>query len=277
MKQKFTVYTLEDVCTKITDGSHHSPKSVPKGLPMASVKDLTGFGINIDSCRHISEEEFSKLVKQNCKPEVGDVLIAKDGASALDTVCLIKRPINVVLLSSVAILRPNPDKVLPSYLHFYLDAEPTRTYMKNAFTTGAAMPRVILKDFKKIKVLLPSIELQNKIASILSAYDDLIENNLKRIKILEEMAQMIYREWFVNFRFPGHEKVKMVKSELGMIPEGWKIRKVGDILSTLESGSRPKGGVDPNERGVPSIGAENILGLGQYDYSKEKYISKDFF
>ena len=68
---------------------------------------------------------------------------------------------------------------------------------------------------------------ETRIASILSAYDDLIENNTRRIKILEEMAQMLYREWFVNFRFPGHEKVRMVESELGPIPEGWRSRNAG--------------------------------------------------
>jgi len=142
---------------------------------------------------------------------------------------------------------------------------------------GAAQPLLTQTVLKTVEAPIAESDTQQKIASILSAYDDLIENNLKRIKILEEMAQMIYREWFVNFRFPGYEKVKMVKSDMGMIPEGWEVKKVGDILSTLESGSRPRGGVDPNERGVPSIGAENILGLGQYDYSDYLHIRKDFF
>ena len=77
-----------------------------------------------------------------------------------------------------------------------------------------------------ISLLPPPLLLQHKIASILSAYDDLIENNTRRIKILEEMAQIIYNEWFVKFRFPGHENVKMVESELGMIPEGWEVKKL---------------------------------------------------
>ncbi len=69
----------------------------------------------------------------------------------------------------------------------------------------------------------------DKIAAILSAYDDLIENNTRRIKILEEMAQALYREWFVHFRFPGHEKVQMVDSPLGRIPEGWEVKQVANI------------------------------------------------
>ena len=127
--------------------------------------------------------------------------------------------------------------------------------------------------------VIPDISLgnQRKISAILSAYDDLIENNTRRIQILGEMAQRIFGEWFVDFRFPGHEKVKRINSEMGKIPEGWQVVSVGDVIDSIESGSRPKGGIDPNEKGVPSIGAENILGLGQYEFEKEKYVSKNFF
>jgi type I restriction enzyme S subunit len=124
---------------------------------------------------------------------------------------------------------------------------------------------------------LPDLKTQKKIAFILSAYDNLIENNLRRTKILEEMAQTLYREWFVKFRFPGHQKVKMVNSPLRKIPEGWEVTTLNDVLATLESGLRPKGGIDPEARGVPSIGAENIIGLGRYDYSKEKFVTREFF
>jgi len=91
------------------------------------------------------------------------------------------------------------------------------------------------------------------------------------------MAQLIYREWFVNFRFSGYEKVKFVNSELGKIPEGWEVLQLGEVLEGIESGSRPKGGIDSSERGVPSIGAENVLGLGRYDFHKEKYVSREFY
>ncbi len=84
-------------------------------------------------------------------------------------------------------------------------------------------------------ICLPAIERQREIGDILSAYDDLIENNTRRIKILEQMAQMLYREWFVNFRFPGHEKVSMVESELGLIPEGWK---AGSFVRCIGSAKR---------------------------------------
>ena len=83
-----------------------------------------------------------------------------------------------------------------------------------------------------VEIPCPPLPIQRRIADILSAYDDLIENNNRRIAILEEMAQNLYREWFVHFRFPGHEHVKMVDSPLGPIPEGWEVTRLGDIVTT---------------------------------------------
>lgn len=106
-----------------------------------------------------------------------------------------------------------------------------------ASATGVRTPIMNKSDFCNLQVMLPPLSTQQKIAFLLSAYDDLIENNIKRIKILEEMAQTIYNEWFGKFRFPGHENVNLVESELGMIPEGWKIKKVKDVLKRLKAGN----------------------------------------
>ncbi len=87
-----------------------------------------------------------------------------------------------------------------------------------------------MEDIRGLKLPeLPPLLIQQKIASILSAYDDLIENNTRRIAILEEMAQALYREWFVHFRFPGHEQVRMVESEMGPVPEGWEVKQLGEL------------------------------------------------
>jgi type I restriction enzyme S subunit len=229
--------TLEGVCLRITDGAHNSPPSVLNGRPMASVKDLTPYGIRLETCRLISEKDFDKLVRQGCQPMKGDVLIAKDGATALDTVCEVKRNEDVVLLSSVAILRPDPEIIDSSYLHYYLDSSATRNYLKGTFVSGAAIPRVVLKDLKRASVRVPPLPIQRRIAGILSTYDDLIENSQRRIKILEEMARALYREWFVHFRFPGQESVPRVKSALGEIPEGWEVNTVADSFEIFGGGT----------------------------------------
>jgi type I restriction enzyme, S subunit len=130
----------------------------------------------------------------------------------------------------------------------------------NRWAGGAAQPLMTQIVIKEIELPHPDFHIQQKIAAILSAYDDLIENNTRRIKILEEMAQAIYNEWFVKFRFPGHGKVKMVDSELGKIPEGWEVKKVGDIIKRLPSGKKydnksalPKGKIPILDQGQSGI------------------------
>jgi type I restriction enzyme S subunit len=104
---------------------------------------------------------------------------------------------------------------------------------------GAAQQHFNIGAAKEMTINIPSPLTQQKIAAILSSYDELIKNNTQRIKILEEMAQAIYREWFVNFRFPGHEGVRMVESELGLVPEGWEVQKLG-VVCNITMGQSPK-------------------------------------
>jgi type I restriction enzyme S subunit len=128
----------------------------------------------------------------------------------------------------------------------------------------AAQGRVDLADYKghhplfrQAYIPIPPLPTQRKIAAILSAYDELIENNTQRIKILEEMAQSIYCEWFVNFRFPGHENAKMVESELGLIPEPWEVASVGQIVKRVPSGKKYE------EKTVSATGTVPVLDQGR--------------
>lgn len=264
MQSNLTHTTLGDVCIKITDGAHASPKSVPYGKPMASVKDLTRFGININSARHISLADYHALVKQGCRPSVGDVLIAKDGNTALDTVCSIKTNYEVVLLSSVAILKPDPSKIDSDFLKYYLSSQDVISYLKSTFISGAAIPRVILRAFKQAEIAIPNIAAQKDIASILNAIDDKILNLTNTNRTLEAIAQTIFKSWFVNFD-PVHAKQQGIAcsgidaetaelfpdsfedSELGLIPKGWHISTVGKIYK-LTMGQSPAG-VDLNTLG----------------------------
>ena len=104
---------------------------------------------------------------------------------------------------------------------------------------GAAQPNANAQVLTSFPISLPPLPTQHKIAAVLSAYDDLIENNTRRIKILEDMAQTLYQEWFVHFRFPGHENVPMVESPLGPIPQGWEVVKNSDIVDLLRKGINP--------------------------------------
>jgi type I restriction enzyme S subunit len=144
-----------------------------------------------------------------------------------------------------------------------------------SMNSDAAVPGLNRNAALAIKFKLPPLPTQKRIASILSAYDDLIENNLKRIKLLEEIAQRTYEEWFVKFRVNG---VQLAIDEATGLPDGWMNIELGSFLIKLESGGRPKGGIDKDlKNGIPSIGAENVLGLGQYKYGNEKIVPKSFF
>ena len=130
------------------------------------------------------------------------------------------------------VLRGIPSLADDHYLMHYLQNSDISGYV-----TGTAQPKLSQANLRAFELCLPPLATQRKIAAILSAYDDLIEVNQRRIQILEEMARLIYREWFVHFRFPGHEKVGMVDSPLGRIPEGWEVKSVGQAIDTLGGGT----------------------------------------
>lgn len=253
MANEWSTAPLGELCLKITDGAHSSPPSVEFGKKMASVKDLTRFGVELKDARHISESDFNFLVKQGCQPQVGDVLIAKDGNSALDTTCLVKKPLDAVLLSSVAILRPDPEKLVPEFLKQHLSSSRTIEYLKSEFISGAAIPRVILKDFKRAIINVPPLKEQHAIAHILGTLDDKIELNQKQNQTLEAMARALFKAWFVDFEpiraklegrwqrgktLPGLSAHlydlfpnRLVDSNIGEIPEGWEITSLSEYSS----------------------------------------------
>jgi type I restriction enzyme S subunit len=105
------------------------------------------------------------------------------------------------------------------------------------FFTGSTIKHLPLEKLAKVEVSVPPLPIQRRIASILSAYDELIENSQRRIRILESMARALYREWFVQFRFPGHEKIALVESSLGKIPKGWEVKRIGDVFQTVLGGT----------------------------------------
>ncbi|MBH42512.1 MAG: type I restriction endonuclease subunit S [Chloroflexi bacterium] len=165
-----------------------------------------------------------------------DILVNSTGVGTLGRVAQLKRPIEsqITVDSHVTIVRPDVEIVDPSYLGLaMIGSQRQIESMAEGATGQTELSRTRLGE---LVISLPPLLTQEKIASILSAYDDLIENNNRRIKILEEMAQNIYREWFVHFRYPGHEDVPLVDSELGQIPQGWEVKKVEDLVNRERPG-----------------------------------------
>ena len=167
---------------------------------------------------------------------------------------------------------PNPDLVESVFLYYSLLYNRERI---KALGSGTTFAEISGKVMSNVCIRIPSLQEQRSIASILSSLDSKIENNRKICANLEAQAQALFKHWFIDFA--PFKDGKFVESELGMIPEGLIYKRIEDMPHTLETGKRPAGGVKGIDNGVPSIGAENIKGLGCYDYSKTKYVTKEYF
>ena len=161
------------------------------------------------------------------------------------------------------------------FTYYYLSTKEVVSYLSNiAESSQATFPSFLPKDLGGITLPNVNVKTQKKIASILSAYDSQIENNQRRIKLLEQMAENLYKEWFVRFRFPGYENAEFE----GGMPKEWELERLEDFGIVLETGSRPKGGIDSSvETGVPSLGAEAINGLAEFDYNSLKLVPQDYY
>ena len=162
------------------------------------------------------------------------------------------------------------EQLYKSYLFFLMNALEVRGQLKGS-ATGATVKHTAPERIYRVKVPIPPLPTQRKISAILSAYDDLIENNTRRIEILEEMAQRIYKEWFVDFRYPGHENDKLVKSELGMIPEGWEVVEVKRLLNRLKAGNKYTQKNVEIEGKVPVIDQSTKEVLGYHDNDPDHF------
>lgn len=179
---------LQDVCERITDGAHHSPKGVDDGLPMASVKDMHSWGIDLKNCRKISNDDFEKLEKGDCRPKQGDVLIAKDG-SYLKHVFVAEENAPYVLLSSIAILRPN-ERIKSNQLAMFLGLPRTKKRL-TGYVSGVALPRIILKEFRKFTFLCPPLRLQEMWAENYDCIFDLCRTLIKENEKLSNARDLL--------------------------------------------------------------------------------------
>lgn len=254
-------YKLKEICQKITDGSHSSPQAQDFGYPMFSVKDMLEYGFDYSKCKYISSEDFLLLKQNDCVPQKGDVLVAKDG-SYLKQIFVCKETKEEGILSSIAIFRPN--ELVDSYFLCYLLKSPeVFNYISNNCVSGSALPRIVLKDFKEVNLRIPSRKTQKKIVSVLKTIDDKIEM-CRRIKDnLDCQAQALYKSWFIDFE--AFREKSFVESELGMIPEGWGIgtlSEIGDIV----------GGSTPSKAKAEYFTERGIAWLTPKDLSVSKNI-----
>jgi len=229
---------MRRVMAEFYDGPHATPAPAEDGPIYLGIGNLREDGLlDLGSIRHISEADYA-LWTRRVEPRPGDVVFTYE--ASLHRYAIIPEGFRGCLGRRTALIRPDPQVVNTRFLLYSFLSPEWRHRVQQRVNIGSTVDRIPLVDFPNFPITLPDLATQRRIASILSAYDDLIENNTRRIQILEEMAQAIYREWFVEFRFPGHEGVRMVDSALGPIPDGWRVTAIGEVVRTLGGGTPSK-------------------------------------
>lgn len=238
---------LNDICSSIYDGDHNAPPKSDTGVPFVTISNIDAADGSIDflNTAHVPNSYFESL-KPERRPRPGDVLYSVVGSFGIPSLVKDQKPF--VFQRHVAILRPN-DRIEPEYLYYSMKSR-NFYHWADSVAIGAAQRTVTLGQLREKTIALPPLPVQSRIAGVLSAYDKLIDNNRKQIKLLEEAAQRLYKEWFVDLRFPGHETTPIHNG----IPEGWKRTTVGKICELIRDSSRP----DDRNESTMYIGLEHM-------------------
>lgn len=234
-----SLYKMSQLCDITSSKRIHASDYRSEGVPFYRGKEITEkFKGNIDVTTEIfiERELFEKIRNKFGAPTAGDLLLTSVGT--LGSPYVVKQDDEFYFKDGNLTWFRNFNNLDSKYLFYWLQSPHGNAQLKRA-TIGSSQPAYTIVLLKEMEISLPPLPTQRKIAAILSAYDDLIENNVRRIKILEEMAQNLYREWFVKFRFPGHKKAKFVDSPLGRIPEGWELSSLIESCNLI-MGQSPK-------------------------------------
>jgi type I restriction enzyme, S subunit len=226
----------------------HASDYVDEGTPVINVRNI-GFGSVVpEKLEFLDVETVARLEGHLLQRK--DIVFGRKGA--VERHAFIRDEQHGWFQGSDCLrLRIRSSELNPRFLSYTFLTESHKQWMMNQCSHGATMASLNQAIICRIPLRLPEIGTQNRIADILSAYDGLIESNTRRINILEQMAQMLHREWFVNFRFPGHAKIKMVESELGAIPQGWGVESVGTTSLNFDSRRRPLSSMERATRKGP--------------------------
>lgn len=212
---------LNDICEFIVDCPHSTAPDEGEGYPIIRTPNVGRGRLILDGVQRVSKATYDKR-NIRAVPQKDDIIFAREAPAG--NAAIIRAGQEVCLGQRTVLIRPDKKKVCPQFLAYYILA-PKQQYELLGTANGATVAHVNIPIIRNMPVNIPKIEIQERIAEILSSYDDLIENNKKQIKLLEETAERLYREWFVELHFPGCEDVKIVDG----VPKGWLDGTVGDI------------------------------------------------
>ncbi len=254
--------TLNDICELIVDCPHSTAKDEGAGYPLIRTPNIGRGRLLLDDVHRVSEEVYDKR-NARAVPQDDDLILAREAPAG--NVAIIKNGEKVCLGQRTVLIRPDKSKVYPDFLVYYILA-PQQQYELLGTANGATVAHVNIPVIKSLPVELPSMEAQKKAADIMKTYDDLIETNQNQIKLLEEAAQRLYKEWFIDLRFPGYEEVEIIDG----VPEGWKKLPLGDVLQVVRGRSYSSKELSDKE-GVLMVNLSNIRPYGGYNRDQEKH------
>ncbi len=260
---KWEKVKLSEVTEYITDGDHQPAPKSDSGVLFVKIKDIQDNRLTFDNALFVPQEYYNRLPK-NRKAEYGDTLYTVVGSYGIPA--FVNHNIPFCFERNIALLHPN-NRVIPKYLYYAVN---NRIFYGNAnnIANGSAQKLIPLSKLAGMEISVPPIERQETIVNILSAYDDLIENNQKQIKLLEEAAQRLYKEWFIDLRFPGHENVKIVDG----VPEGWERMVLSEVTSILKRGISPK----YSDNGKYSVINQKCIRSSIMDISESRRQEKEY-
>ena len=225
---------VNELCVFATDCVNKTAPTVDyeTRFKMIRTTNVKGGFIDLDIVRYVTEETFNQWTRRS-RPLVGDVVLTRE-APVGEVGRVTFEDENVMLGQRLFQYRPDPDLLDSNFLAYVLQS-PAIQGALHGKSFGATVPHIRVGDAETMPIPCPPLPVQRRIGDTLAAYDDLIENNQRRIQLLEEAARRLYREWFVALRFPGHERVQVVDG----VPLGWKHRPLSESASYLNRGISP--------------------------------------
>lgn len=258
----------DEFCESVRDGTHDTPKQQSFGYKLVTSKHIQDGLIQPDDAYYISEDDYNKI-NERSKVEKWDVLMAMIGNGLGRSAIVEDNPDYAI--KNIALFKMGGNEVKAKWLHYFLSTNYTQQVITN-YLQGTGQPFLSLSLLRKFKVPNPPLPTQQKIASILSAYDNLIQNYKKQIEALQTAASELYKEWFVRFRFPGYKNSRFENG----IPEGWKIERLGNLFEITSS--KRVFEEDYVNEGIPFYRSKEIIELSNnQEITTELFISNELY
>ncbi len=255
---KWDARPVSEMCCEIIDCVNKTAPSVEETTPFKMIRttNVRDGWVDVENVKYVEEDVFERWVRRG-QPQRGDVILTRE--APLGAVGMLRSDDQVFLGQRTVMYRADEVEADERFLLYALMSPWVQAEIRS-LGSGATVEHMRVPDCERLLIPAPPLRTQKRIGAALGAFDDLIENNRRRTEILEEMARLLYREWFEHFRFPGHESVELVDSELGPIPEGWKAAVLRESASFVGGSTTTKAAyVDEGFTAFSAAGPDGFL------------------